>query len=129
MPPKSGKKEQTINEEELFRGNVFKKAKLMPQNPMLQRVGIASVFIPNMNINQICDKLYNTTEKNPVKTEIKSYIGEVQGESRCYFGEYCFEEIMSTKVVIIFEKEKIEELEQMLKERFPMCTYVIKKSK
>lgn len=115
--------------DELFKGNVLSHRKLEPKNPMLEKVGVVDIYVPNKGISEIFTKLYPVDQENPLKTEIKNYCSEIMGETKTYFGEYCFEETIQTVLRLVYEKEKEDKLEAFLDERCPEWGYVFRKSK
>lgn len=115
--------------DELFKGNVLSHKKLEPRNPMLEKVGVVDIYVPNKGISEIFSKLYPTDQENPLKTEIKNYVSEITGETKAYFGEYCFEETIQTVLRLVYEKEKEDKLEAFLDERCPEWGYVFRRSK
>ena len=84
-----------------------------------------SVEVFNLNMPEICDKLFAKTE-NPIRYEVKCYRFEIQGVSKTVCGESCFLEESKASITITYEVEKKDEFIALLQDRFPTCTYSFK---
>lgn len=101
-----------------------KKSKFMIKDPFADRFGEVVVEVYDMNMSEICDKLFH--EESPLKYEIKSYKSELVGVSRTVCGETRFIEDFKASLVITYEKEKKDAMVEVLTSRFPQCTYSFK---
>lgn len=101
-----------------------KKSKFVIKNPFVDRFGEVAVEIYDMNLGEICEKLFK--EEAPLKFEIKNYKIELVGVSKTVCGETRFIEDLKANLLITYEKEKKDEMVEVLTSRFPQCTYSFK---
>lgn len=120
--PSNKRKSETI---EILAGGSNKKPKNPIKDPFADRYKDVVVEVFNLNMPEICDKLFMKNE-NPIRYEVKSYRFEIRGISKTVCGESCFLEESNATIVITYEADKKEELIALLQERFPSCTYSFK---
>lgn len=121
----SGKRKVKVETEVLGSGSIGKRLKLPVQDPFADRYAEVSVELHNLNLQDICAKLFDKTE-NSFKYEIKSYKSEFSGYSKTVCGETLFIEESKTVVVITYQKDKKEDMTELLLKRFPSCVYSFK---
>jgi hypothetical protein len=107
-------------------GSVNKKAKIIAKDPFVDRYAEMSVEIPNLCVGEVCNKLFGDNVMNPLKFEIKSYKSEYSGTAKTVCGETLFIEECKVTLIIIYEKDKKEDLIRVLNDRFPYCCYSFK---
>lgn len=118
-------KKRKVEIEVLGVGYNNKKGKFTVQDPFAGRFGEVSVEIHNMTMKDICYKLFDEGEK-AFKYEIKSYKSELNGYAKTVCGETRFIEDSKVVLVITYEKEKKDEMTELLTSRFPSCIYCFK---
>lgn len=121
MPSSKRKSENT----ELLAGGSNKKVKTPMKDPFADRYKDVVVEVYNLNMPEICDKLFMKCE-NSFRYEVKCYRFEIQGVSKTVCGETCFLEESKATITITYEAEKKDDLVTLLQDRFPTCTYCFK---
>lgn len=120
--PSNKRKSETI---EILAGGSNKKPKTPIKDPFADRYKDVVVEIFNLNMPEICEKLFLKSEV-AVRYEVKCYRFEIQGVSKTVCGESCFLEESKATITITFEAEKKDEFIALLQDRFPSCTYQFK---
>ena len=120
--PSNKRKSETV---EVLAGGSCKKSKLPVRDPFAGKYAEMVLEIFNTQLNEICDNLFNKLEK-PCRFEIKSYKYEISGVNKTVCGESCFLEESKATLIITYEKEKKDDMIELVTGRFPSCVYSFK---
>lgn len=120
--PSNKRKSESV---EVLAGGSCKKPRTPIKDPLAERYKDVVVEVFNLNMPEICDKLFMKPEK-PIRYEVKCYRFEIQGVAKTVCGESCFLEESKASITITYEVDKKDDFINLLQERFPTCTYSFK---
>lgn len=104
-----------------------KKLKIIPKDPFEGKYGEIEVEVGNMYMGQVMEKLFNNEETRPFNYEIRKYMSQYSGVAKTLWGETMFEEECRLSFTIVFQKGKKEEMIEILNNKIPNCSFVVKK--
>ena len=120
--PSNKRKSETV---EVLAGGSCKKSKFPIRDPFADKYGEMLLEIYNLQLCEICDTLFAKNEKM-IKFEIKSYKYEISGVNRTVCGESRFLEESKAVLTITYEKERKDDMVELITDRFPSCVYSFK---
>ena len=108
-------------------GLTNKKIKIVPKDPFAGKYGEMEVDVVNMYMVQVMELLFPQDEIRPFKYEISRYTSQYSGVAKSLWGETMFEEECRVSFVLVYERDKKDEMIEILNKKIPSCCYVIKK--